>query len=193
MANLYQEFARGTFAMYMTGPWNIGEFKRRLPADLQDAWATAPLPAPDDQAGPAAPGLSLAGGASLVLFGGTAHPDAAWQLVEFLSQPAQQVRFYALSGDLPAHRAAWSDPVLADDPYADAFRRQLERVVPTPKIPEWEQVATEVWEAAESRHPRRGDRGPGPGRPGRHGRRHPGQAALAAGARAPRRPGEADR
>ncbi len=25
------------------GPWNLGEFRRRLPAELQDAWATAPL------------------------------------------------------------------------------------------------------------------------------------------------------
>ena len=31
IANLYQEFARGYFAMYITGPWNLGEFRRRLP------------------------------------------------------------------------------------------------------------------------------------------------------------------
>ena len=30
-----------------SGPWNIGEFKRRLPADRQDSWMTAPLPGPD--------------------------------------------------------------------------------------------------------------------------------------------------
>lgn len=36
IANLYQEFARGRFGMYVTGPWNLGEFRRRLPADLQD-------------------------------------------------------------------------------------------------------------------------------------------------------------
>ena len=44
IANPYQEFARGNFAMYITGPWNIGEFERRLPPDMQDTWTTAPLP-----------------------------------------------------------------------------------------------------------------------------------------------------
>ncbi len=153
VANLYQEFARGSFAMYISGPWNLGEFKRRLPAELQEAWATAPLPAPE--AGPDAapsphwPGLSLAGGSSLVIFQDCPHRQAAWRLVEFLSRPEQQVRFYELTGDLPAHRRAWTDPVLAADPRAAAFARQLERVAPTPKIPEWEQVATRIWEAAE--------------------------------------------
>ena len=44
IANLYQEFARGEYAMVITGPWNIGEFRRRLPADVP--WTTAPLPGP---------------------------------------------------------------------------------------------------------------------------------------------------
>src|SRR2546427_6238878 len=48
LANLYQDFARGYFALYISGPWNIGEFGRRLPADLASRWATAPLPAPGD-------------------------------------------------------------------------------------------------------------------------------------------------
>src|SRR5262249_57031112 len=95
VSNLYQEFARGYFAMYITGPWNLGEFRRRLPAELQDAWATAPLPGPDG------PGASLAGGSSLVLFHGTKHPREARKLVEFLSHPDVQLRFYALTADLP--------------------------------------------------------------------------------------------
>ncbi|HKO55591.1 MAG TPA: extracellular solute-binding protein, partial [Thermoanaerobaculia bacterium] len=45
IANLYQQFAQGDFAMYITGPWNVGEFRKRLPAEMQDKWATAPLPA----------------------------------------------------------------------------------------------------------------------------------------------------
>ncbi|MDQ3471662.1 MAG: extracellular solute-binding protein, partial [Pseudomonadota bacterium] len=46
ISNVYDEFARGRFAFYITGPWNIGEFKSRLPTDLQDDWMTAPLPGP---------------------------------------------------------------------------------------------------------------------------------------------------
>ena len=146
VANLYQEFARGTFAMYISGPWNLGEFRRRLPPELQDQWATAPLPTPD---GEAAPGLSLAGGASLVVFAGSKHPQQAWELVEYLSAPAQQRRFFELTGNLPAHREVWSDSAFTGDARTLAFKRQLERVTATPKIPEWEQIANRVWVAAE--------------------------------------------
>jgi multiple sugar transport system substrate-binding protein len=138
IANLYQEFAAGRFAIYISGPWNLGEFARRLPAELQDDWATAPMPAPDGDY----PGLSLAGGASLAIHRRSEHQDAAWQLVEFLSATPQQVRFYQLSGDLPARIAAWQDQGLAADPRARAFFEQLQRIRSTPKIPEWERIAT---------------------------------------------------
>ena len=38
---------------------------------------------------------------------------------------------------------------LADDPKTAAFLAQLGNVAPTPKVPEWEQIATRVAEAAE--------------------------------------------
>jgi multiple sugar transport system substrate-binding protein len=129
--------------MFITGPWNLGELRRRLPAELQDSWATAPLPGPDG------PGASLAGGSSLVMFRDTEHPEAAWSLMEFLSRPEQQVRFYELSGDLPARREAWRSPVLAGDERLAAFEAQLERAVPTPKVPEWEQIAARLQERVE--------------------------------------------
>jgi len=147
LANLYQQFAEGYFAMVITGPWNVGEFKRRLPADQQDRWATAPLPPPDP--GMEYPGASIAGGSSLVLFRRAADPDAAWAWVEFLAAPAQQARFYALTGDLPARRSAWRHTGLAADPKAASFLLQLEHAVPLPKVPEWERIATRVAERAE--------------------------------------------
>ena len=140
IANLYQEFAAGRFAIYISGPWNLGEFARRLPAELQDDWATAPMPGPDADY----PGLSLAGGASLAIHRGSEHQTEAWQLIEFLSQTAQQVRFYELSGNLPARTAAWRDPGLAGDRRARAFFEQLQRIRSTPKIPEWERIATVI-------------------------------------------------
>jgi multiple sugar transport system substrate-binding protein len=143
ISNVWNEFARGYFAFYITGPWNIGEFKRRLPPELQESWMTAPLP------GPQGAGLSSAGGSSLVVFTGSRHKDAAWQLIEYLSQPDVQRRFYALSGDLPPRRSSWEDPALAGDIHAAAFRDQLERVEPTPKVPEWERIATEMRIVAE--------------------------------------------
>jgi multiple sugar transport system substrate-binding protein len=143
IANVYQEFGRGTFAMYITGPWNLGEFRRRLP-ELEGSWATAPLPGPDG------PGVSLAGGSSLVVFQGSPErEEASWKLVEYLSRTEVQVEFYRLTGDLPARREAWTDSALAGDPHLRSFGEQLGLVVPTPKLPEWELIATRVQERAE--------------------------------------------
>ena len=143
IANVWDEFARGYFAFYISGPWNIEEFKRRLPGDLQRDWMTAPLP------GPNGPGTSIAGGASLVIFRSSRKTQAAWRLIEYLSEPAVQLRFQAITGNLPPRRAPWRDPQLADDVYARAFREQLERVRPAPRIPEWERIAEAMQETAE--------------------------------------------
>ena len=138
IANVWSEFARGLFTFYITGPWNIGEFRRRLPAEMAGRWSTAPLP------GPHGPGASLAGGSSLVIFSRARDKDAAWRLIEFLSKPATEARFEALTGDLPPRRSAWAGGRLADDPQARAFRDQLERLTPAPKIPEWERIVADI-------------------------------------------------
>ncbi len=138
IANVWNEFARGYFSFYITGPWNIGEFRRRLPAELQGAWATAPLP------GPAGPGASIAGGSSLALFAKSRRKQDAWALVSYLSRPAVQQRFRELTGNLPPRRAAWEDAALKADVHSQAFRDQLERVRAVPKVPEWERIATEL-------------------------------------------------
>ncbi len=143
VSNVWDEFARGMFAFYITGPWNIGEFRRRLPAERQGDWAAAPLPGPDG------PGVSTAGGSSLVLFKGSKRKEAAWQLVSFLSEPETMQRFHALTGDLPPRRSAWVAPALANDAPSQAFAQQLERVRAAPKIPEWERIFQEMQLTAE--------------------------------------------
>lgn len=136
--NPWAEFGRGVYAFYLSGPWNIGEFRKRLPIAAQGDWATAPLPGPDG------PGLGLAGGSSLVIFRRSAHKAEAWALIEYLARPAVQQRFYTLLGDMPPRRASWEGGALQRDPKAQAFRLQLEQVRPTPAVPEWERIANEM-------------------------------------------------
>jgi multiple sugar transport system substrate-binding protein len=146
VSNVWEEFARGYFAMYITGPWNIGEFRRRLPAELQDKWATAVLPRPTSSAN----SVSQAGGCGLVVFRRSECKDAAWRLIEFLSQPTQQRRFYELTGNLPPRESSWSDGKLMKDPQVVAFHTQLKHAVPFPRVPEWEQITRKIVEAAET-------------------------------------------
>jgi multiple sugar transport system substrate-binding protein len=138
VANVWNEFGRGYFSFYITGPWNIGEFKRRLPAELQDAWMTAPLP------GPEGPGASIAGGSSLAMFARSTRKAAAWEVVQYLSRPEVQQRFHAMTGNLPPRRSAWEGAALKSDIHTAAFREQLGRVRAVPKVPEWERIATEL-------------------------------------------------
>jgi multiple sugar transport system substrate-binding protein len=143
ISNVWDEFGRGFFTFYINGPWNIAEFKKRLPKEVASSWTTMPLPGPDG------PGASVANGISLVVFRKSKHQDAAWQLVQFLSSPEVQVRFHGLTGDLPSRRSPWAAPALASDPYAQAYRDQLERAKPTPKVPEWERISGELLLVAE--------------------------------------------
>jgi multiple sugar transport system substrate-binding protein len=143
VSNVWNEFGRGYFAFYISGPWNIAEFKQRLPASVQGEWATAPLP------GPSGPGASIAGGSSLVVFRASNAKAASWQLIEYLARPDVQRRFHELTGDLPPRREAWRGAPLADDVYARAFRDQLERVKPAPKVAEWERIANQMRLVAE--------------------------------------------
>jgi multiple sugar transport system substrate-binding protein len=145
ISNVYQEFARGYLNMWITGPWNLGEMRARLPDSLKDAWATAPIPGPT---GPAS-GVSLAGGSSLVLFRASQHKSEAWAFIEYLSRPDVQLEFWRLTGDLPGRVEAWRDTALTADPNMRTFGEQLERVVATPKVPEWEEIAIRVQDQVE--------------------------------------------
>jgi len=142
ISNVWDEFAHGFYTFYITGPWQIGEFKRREP-DLAGRWNTAPLPGFNGHAGGAA------GGSSFAIFHSSTNKQIAWELAEYLSAVPQQEAFYTLTGDLPARRSAWEFPLLRQDEYARAFREQLEHVVPAPKVPEWERIAQEMRLMAE--------------------------------------------
>jgi multiple sugar transport system substrate-binding protein len=143
VANVWNEMGKGFFSFYISGPWNIAEFKRRLPPELQSSWMTAPMPGPDG------PGVSNAGGSSLVILHSSKHQQSAWELLEFLSTPAIQQRFYELTGDLPPRRSSWQGGAIATDPYTQAFRTQLERLRTFPQVPEWEEIMQEMRIMAE--------------------------------------------
>ena len=138
VTNVYQDFAAGRFTFYVTGPWNLGEFARRLPPAT--GWATAPMPGPDANGA----GVSLAGGASLVVARGSARPALARAFVRYLTDLPALCRLHELAGDLPARPSAWTRCAIGRDDRAAAFWTQLQAVRATPKIPEWERIVTRL-------------------------------------------------
>lgn len=141
ISNVWTEFARGYFSFYFSGPWTIGDFKRRLPPETR--WMTGGVP------GPTGPGASAPGGSSLAVFRSSPHQEAAWKLVRYLLEQPVQVKFNEITGDLPARQSAWIAPAVANDPYIAAFNGQLARAKAVPKAPEWERVVTEMQVVAE--------------------------------------------
>ena len=109
ISNVWNEFAKGYFAVYPSGPWTIGDMKSRLPAALQSSWATAPFPGPDG------PGRSTPGGSSLVVFSKARDPAAAWALIAQLVAPASQAVLSHDSRDTlaPSRVSAGSDCIRA--------------------------------------------------------------------------------
>jgi multiple sugar transport system substrate-binding protein len=136
VTNVYQALADEYFSIYISGPWNINDFKKVMTGKLANKWMTAPLPGPNKY-----PGVSLAGGSSLVIFKDSKHKKEVWKWIEYLSEPSTQLRFYHLLYDLPAVKEAWQDSTLRNDKYMKAFYEQFQYVVATPKITEWEQIA----------------------------------------------------
>jgi multiple sugar transport system substrate-binding protein len=143
ISNVWTEFGRGYFSYYFSGPWTIGDMKAKLQPAIQPHWNTAGVP------GPRGAGASAPGGSSLAVFKSSRKQAAAWKLIRYLAEPAVQARFNAITGDLPARQSAWSTPQVANDPYIAAFKSQLTRAKPLPKVPEWERISTEMQIVAE--------------------------------------------
>jgi len=109
-----------------------------MTGNLADKWSTAPLPSKSVED---YPGVSLAGGSSLVVFKSSEHKKEVWKFIEYLSEKETQIEFYKLLYNLPAVKEAWEDSSIANNVYMKAFYEQFNNVIATPKIPEWEQIA----------------------------------------------------
>src|SRR5690606_29022160 len=114
ISNVWTEFIRGFFSFYFSGPWSVGDFRRRLPDTMQATRDTVAVP------GRERPGASVPGGCSLVVCGASPRQEAAWRLVRYQSQVETQARLNDLTGNQPAKV----------DPWAAAGNRQEDKLAP---------------------------------------------------------------
>ena len=94
-------------------------------------------------------GTSFVGGGDLAVFKDAKNRDGAWKFVQWLSRPETQQRWYEISKDLPAARAAWEGGALASDPLLKVFNTQLQDAKAPPSVATWEQVAEVIDTEAE--------------------------------------------
>ena len=127
-------FVDGSAPMMISGPYEIGNLEKAGGAVFTDKYAVATLPK-DKSA------TSFVGGSNLAVFKQSANRDAAWKLVQWLSQPEVQAKWYQATGDLPSVESAWKEGVLADDPKLSLFGEQLKDTNSPPSVPTWTQVS----------------------------------------------------
>ncbi|MFA6093690.1 MAG: extracellular solute-binding protein [Elusimicrobiota bacterium] len=134
-------FETGYFPIFLAAPWMIYELERSKP-QLAGKWATARLPGKKAS-------ISFIGGSDLVIFNQSKNKALAWKFVEFLSRPDIQVRWYEISKDLPAVKAAWKHPSLNSNPLLAPFKAHLDSAKSPPPVPEWESMANALNESME--------------------------------------------
>ena len=101
-------FQNGAAAMMRNWPYAVTLLKQPADSRVAGKFAVAPMPG----AAGGAPTATL-GGSALGINAFTEHPDAAWKVVDFLTQPEQMLDRSRLSG-YPPRPALYDDPRLAE-------------------------------------------------------------------------------
>jgi len=126
-------FVSGTHPMFFSGPWHLGLIKEAGGAEIEGKWAIAPMPK-------AKSSTSFLGGSNLVVYKESKNKDLAWKFVQYLTDPATQVAWYAEVTDLPAVQVAWDDEALKSDPNVAMFGEQLKSTQAQPAISTWSEI-----------------------------------------------------
>ncbi|GAA2902900.1 sugar ABC transporter substrate-binding protein [Microbacterium esteraromaticum] len=127
------------------GPWFISWFDDANGAGWSDEHLTlAPMPT-----GPDGDAATTVGGGSWMVPSDSENKDGAWKFARFMSEPSSQVKWFEIFKNMPAVKAAWEDPALADNRVLETVEKGLESGVNLPKVSTWTQVGTVIGEQME--------------------------------------------
>jgi multiple sugar transport system substrate-binding protein len=127
------DFKSGRVPMFISGPWEMSAVEKVGVKKSQYDVMTIPAKTKSS---------SFVGGSDFVVFKKSKNRDSAWKLIQWLSEPKTQVKWYGMSTDLPSVKSAWDDPSISGDAKLAKFGKQLETAQAPPSFPSWEQVAT---------------------------------------------------
>jgi multiple sugar transport system substrate-binding protein len=138
-------FSSGQTVMLNSGPW--------FPGWLDDAngegWSAEHVGAIVAPAGKDGSVGSIGGGSLAVLKDGK-NSEAAWKLVQWMSQPDVQAKWYDTFGNLPAVESAWDDSeAISSDPLLQPVKDSIPNAVSVPAVPTWSEVGSIIGEQIE--------------------------------------------
>jgi multiple sugar transport system substrate-binding protein len=131
-----QTFVAGDTPMFFSGPWH-GSLITKAAPQLEGKWATARVPKDKSS-------TSFVGGAEWAVFKSSPNRDAAWKFVQYMLQPTTQVAWFKAINDLPAVKAAWTDPSISGDASLKVFGDQLTDAKAPPPVAQWEEIAKQI-------------------------------------------------
>jgi multiple sugar transport system substrate-binding protein len=135
-------FQNGRAAFMRNWPYAAALLNQPGESAVAGRFAVSPLPAAGAAGSQASPAAAL-GGAQLAINARSRQPDAAWQLIAYLTAPEQMLERAQAAGQFPARRSVYADErlaaALAVAP-ADA-RRIIEHAVPRPATPVYTQLS----------------------------------------------------
>ena len=121
-----QGFISGVTPMLVSGPYLAQAIKSNAP-DLAGKWNITTLPSD-------VTGTSLFAGSNMGVWQNTKHMAASLKLLDYLSAPATQLKWYSINGDLPTVKSALSNSAFMADPLAKVYAKQLKNAKLLPLI-----------------------------------------------------------
>jgi multiple sugar transport system substrate-binding protein len=131
-------FQNGDAAFMRNWPYAWALLQDRVRSQVAGRVGVAPFPAGDG----GRPAAAL-GGAELAVNAWSAHPELAWALVGFLTEPEQMLERARLAAQLPARRSLYGTSALAEAlPIPiEQVRRLLDAAVPRPVTPVYNELS----------------------------------------------------
>ncbi len=119
-----QGFITGAAPMLVSGPYLAQAIKTAAP-DLAGKWSIETLPSNN---------TSLFAGSNMSVWKNTTRPNGSLKLLNYLSEPSVQLKWYKLDGDLPTVNKALTDPSFTSDPLVKVYSAQLKNAKLLPLI-----------------------------------------------------------
>jgi multiple sugar transport system substrate-binding protein len=138
-----QGFISGIAPMLISGPYLAQAIKTSAP-DLAGKWNVAVLPTEKTN-------TSLFAGSNLGIWHNTKKPKGSLKLLDFLSMPTTQLRWYAIDGSLPTVKAALANSKFTSDPLVKVYTQQLKNAKLLPLISNYDGgLGTDILKALNS-------------------------------------------
>lgn len=136
------KFADGSIAMTITGPWKVGDYRKK-----GINFGVAPIPSINGDAA-----NSFSGVKAWYTNSFSKYPKAARLLASFLGSKESQLKDFAATGAIPANTEAMKDPAFTSDEISSGFAAQFVNSTAMPSIPEmnntWDPIGaalSDIW------------------------------------------------